>query len=167
MAQDPFVGAVFLFAGNFAPLGFALCAGQLLSISQNTELFSIIGTTYGGNGQTTFGLPDLRSRVPVGAGTGPGLSTYDLGEETGTETVTLNTSELPAHTHPLSAGTAQTTDIPASNAVPAQGGSYATSAASSMAPTGTTGQNVPHPNIQPVLTLNYIIALVGIFPSRN
>src|ERR1041384_4599952 len=99
--MDPFIGQIIMFAGNFAPQGWAFCAGQLMSISQNTALFSILGTTYGGNGQTTFALPALRSRTPVGPGQGPGLSNITLGEVSGTETVTLLTTQMPAHTHSL------------------------------------------------------------------
>src|SRR5687767_11620624 len=95
----PFIGTVVLFAGNFAPRGWAFCAGQILSIAQNTALFSILGTTYGGNGQTTFALPDLRGRVPMGTGQGPGLQNYVLGEAVGVEHVTLNTTQMPAHNH--------------------------------------------------------------------
>ena len=169
----PFIGQITLFAGNFAPRGWAFCNGQLLAISQNTALFSILGTTYGGNGQTTFALPDLRGRVPIHPGQGPGLSPYDLGQQGGTETVTLSVSSLPAHTHSVSPGAtngAQTTNRPA-RAVPARGGAYAASpsADASMAPTSSaaTGGGQPHANTQPYLGLNYIIALEGIYPSRN
>src|SRR4026209_391528 len=97
--SEPFLGEIVMFAGNFAPRGWALCNGQILSIAQNTALFSILGTTYGGNGQTTFGLPDLRSRVPVGQGQGPGLSPWTLGEQNGFENVTLSATQMPAHNH--------------------------------------------------------------------
>src|SRR3954453_18765030 len=101
--SEPFIGEIKLFAGNFAPRGYALCNGQLLAISQNPALFSILGTTYGGNGQTTFGLPDLRGRVPMHAGQGPGLTPRSLGEQSGTETVTLLSTQMPAHSHSLTA----------------------------------------------------------------
>ena len=106
---SPFIGQITLFAGNFAPRGWAFCNGQLLSIAQNTALFSILGTTYGGNGQTTFALPDLRGRVPVHAGQGPGLSNYDLGQQGGAESVTLTTAQMPAHTHPANANASRIT----------------------------------------------------------
>jgi microcystin-dependent protein len=102
-AQEPFIGEIKMFGGNFAPRGFAFCDGQLLSISQNTALFAILGTTYGGDGRTTFGLPDLRGRVPVHAGTGPGLSSYRIGQKGGTETTTITVANLPAHSHPYAA----------------------------------------------------------------
>jgi microcystin-dependent protein len=165
---EPFLGSITLFAGNFAPAGYALCNGQLLPISQNTALFSILGTTYGGNGVTTFALPDLRGRVPVHAGQGPGLSLYDLGQAAGEETVTLTTAELPPHAHSQTASNAEQTTNRPGNAVPARGGVYdGTSDGTTMTPTTTTGSGQPHDNRQPYLTLNYIIALQGIFPSRN
>src|SRR5947208_9525764 len=99
MSDTPFLGGIFMFAGNFAPRGYALCQGQLMSIAQNTALFSILGTTYGGNGQTTFALPDLRGRAPVGQGQGPGLSNISLGEVAGSETVTLLSTNMPSHNH--------------------------------------------------------------------
>jgi len=124
MAQ-PYVGEIRMFAGNFNPSGWAFCNGQLLPISQNTALFSLLGTQYGGNGQTTFALPDLRGRAPIGFNQGPGLSPYQLGENGGTESVTLNTGQMPAHQHQQPATNAdQDTNRP-SNAVPARGGVYA------------------------------------------
>jgi microcystin-dependent protein len=158
-----------MFGGNFAPRGYALCNGQLLSIAQNTALFSILGTTYGGDGVQTFGLPDLRGRTPVHAGQGPGLSPYTLGQNGGSESVVLATNELPNHNHQINVGSAETTNAP-SGALLAQNGSYATGS-----PTGQmannavagTGSNLPHANIQPYLTVNFIIALQGVFPSRN
>src|SRR3954465_13916452 len=119
----PFIGQISLFGGNFAPRGWAFCKGQLLAISQNTALFSILGTTYGGNGQTTFALPDLRGRVPIHFGQGPGLSSYALGETGGAETTTLTVNELPAHTHavsPRASNNAQTTNRPGGT-IPARG----------------------------------------------
>ncbi len=164
---EPFIGQIILFAGNFAPRGYALCAGQLLPIAQNTALFSILGTTYGGNGQTTFALPDLRGRVPIGPGQGPGLSNHDLGEVSGEESHTLTVGELPQHSHlPQVANGGQTTNR-AAGGVPANGGVYSTSPNASGAPTGPAGNNQPHNNLQPYLGLNYCIALEGIFPSRN
>ncbi len=170
MTDTPFLGAIFMFAGNFAPRGFALCDGQVLPISQNTALFSLLGTTYGGNGQTTFALPDLRGRAPVHAGQGPGLTPYALGEQTGTENVTLQTAQMPQHNHAVNVSTQQTSDVAPGN-VPATGGAYATSPSSGQSlaagTLGEAGGSQPHPNLQPLLVVNFIIALQGIYPSRN
>src|SRR5215831_16990317 len=123
--SEPFVAQIQIFAFNFAPRGWAFCAGQILSISQNTALFSLLGTTYGGNGQTTFGLPDLRGRVPLSPGQGPGLSNYSLGQVGGAENVTLTTTQMPQHTHaPQATASDQNTNRP-NNAVAARGGFYA------------------------------------------
>ena len=164
-----------MFAGNFAPRNWMFCNGQLLSIAQNTALFSILGTTYGGNGQTTFALPNLQSRVPIHAGQGPGLSNYVLGEVTGTENVTLNTSQMPSHTHSVGAVTNGGNQAsPAGNlpAVESTGTSldYASGAANTTmnpAMIGNAGNGVPVPIVQPVCCVNFIIAVQGIFPSRN
>jgi microcystin-dependent protein len=165
--SSPFIGSIILFAGNFAPRGWAFCDGQLLPISQNTALFSILGTTYGGNGQTTFALPDLRGRHPIGPRQGPGLSDVVLGEESGTEHVTLSVNEMPAHTHSLLASnTEQDTNNPV-GAVPAQGGVYGKTPTTTMGQPSVVGGSQPHNNRSPYLGLNYIIALQGIFPSRN
>lgn len=176
------IGFTTLFAGNFAPRNWALCQGQIIAIASNTALFSILGTTYGGNGQTTFGLPDLRGRCVIGAGNGPGLSPYDLGEVGGVPTTTMLSTQMPAHNHtvamhitPGAAGSADTT-----NPV---GGVYATPSSGDLlfgpAPsgetmtypgsitTGITGNNVPFPIQDPVLGLNYIVCMRGIFPARN
>jgi microcystin-dependent protein len=162
----PFIAQITLFAGNFAPRGWAFCNGQILSIAQNTALFSILGTTYGGNGQTTFALPDLRSRVPLHPGQGPGLSTYDLGQQAGVETVTLTANELPAHSHTSQVSSAEQTTNRAESGVPAKGGVYGPADTAGPAG-GVAGGNQPHTNVQPYLALNFIIALEGIFPSRN
>src|SRR5947209_8680014 len=123
MSSEPFLASIAIFAGNFAPRGWALCNGQILPIAQNTALFSLLGTTYGGNGQTTFALPDLRSRAPIGAGQGPGLSNIDLGQVGGTENVTLLTSNMPMHNHSLNASTtAADTGTPGSTVVFGNGG---------------------------------------------
>ena len=165
---EPFLGTIVLFAGNFAPRGWAMCNGQILSISQNTALFSILGTTYGGNGVTTFALPDLRGRAPIGFNQGPGLSNHQLGEEGGTETVTLTVGEIPAHQHAQPASNAEQDTNRPGNAVPAKGGVYAGATdGTTLDPTTSAGGNQPHDNRPPYLAINYIIALEGIFPSRN
>ena len=175
--SEPYIGQIMLFAGNFAPRGWAFCQGQIMAIATNTALFSILGTTYGGNGQTTFALPDLRGRVPVGQGQGPGLSNYVLGEQSGSETVTLIITEVPAHTHLLNCNNAGPTVDNPNNALPAplvdssgaQVTGYATTANGLMAPNAIqpAGGSQPHQNLQPFTVLNYIIALEGIYPSRN
>ncbi len=170
--SQPFLGEIKMVGFNFAPRGYALCNGQILPIAQNTALFSLLGTTYGGNGQTTFALPDLRSRVPVHQGQGPGLSGYTLGQASGTETVTLNVQQIPAHNHTVNASATAASKSPANNvpAVTGAGSSYGAP------PDGTTmnpgmitggGGNQPHTNLQPSLCINFVIALEGIFPSRN
>ena len=169
MPTEPFIGEIILFAGNFAPRGYAFSNGQLLSIAQNTALFSILGTTYGGNGQTTFALPDLRSRVPIHQGQGPGLSNYSLGQVAGTESVTLTASQLPPHTHTVNASSqSDITGNPSGN-FPAGGSSYDTAANTTMSGGMVTGGGggQPHSIVQPYLTLNYCIAIEGIYPSRN
>src|SRR5262245_7909134 len=171
--SEPFIGMIILVPYNFAPRGYAFCNGQILPISQNTALFSLLGTTYGGNGQTTFALPDLRGRVPNGSGQGPGLSDYTLGQVGGTETVTLLNANLPQHTHnyavPANAASAGARTIQGS--VLGNTGSYAATSDGttllSTATTGGTGNSQPVNTLQPYLTLNYCIALEGIFPSRN
>jgi microcystin-dependent protein len=162
-----------IFAGNFAPRGWAFCDGQLLQISQNDALFSLLGTTYGGDGRTTFGLPDLRGRIPIHMGDGPGLTNRPLGSKGGQETVTVNSNELPTHTHPL-----QVTDDLGNSANPGTNvlakattfDSYINeNPASTMAPNAitSTGGSHAHDNIQPFLCLHFIISLFGIYPSRN
>jgi microcystin-dependent protein len=168
--SEPFLGMIAIFGFNFAPRGWAFCNGQILPIAQNTALFALLGTTYGGNGQTTFGLPDLRGRAPVHFGQGPGLSSYDLGQQGGTETVTLTGAQTGPHTHGVSASNAPTSKSPSGN-LPANFGTvaYGSSADLSMSPAmvqpNTGGQ--PHNNIQPYLAINFCIAIEGIFPSRN
>lgn len=169
--MEPFLGEIRIFGGNFAPHGWALCQGQVLPIAQNTALFSILGTTYGGNGTTTFALPDLRGRAAMGMGQGPGLSDRTLGETGGTESVTLINSQLPAHNHSHAVpatNEAATSSRPVGK-VPAAGGAYADTSDGTMAAdtTGISGGNQPHNNMQPFITMNYIIALQGIYPSRN
>lgn len=168
---DPFVGEIRLFAGNFPPQGWALCDGSLLSIAQNDVVFALIGTTYGGDGQNTFALPDLRGRVPIHQGQGPGLSTRTLGEQAGSAQVTLNSLQIPAHTHALRAGSATGAAVPAGGVLAGNSvGVYGTGAPSaSMAAQGISaaGGSQPHNNMAPYLGLNYIISLFGIFPSQN
>ena len=168
---EPFLGEIRLFPYNFAPRGWAFCSGQLMSIAQNTALFALLGTTYGGNGQTTFGLPDLRGRVAVSSGQGPGLSFYNLGQQAGTETVTLTQSEMPMHSHLVNATlNDQNNSSRPSGAFLTAGNTYnATPDGTVMAPQmiQPSGNSQPHSNIQPYLALNYCIALEGIFPSRN
>tara|TARA_R110002072_G_scaffold302710_2_gene487692 strand:+ start:226474 stop:226992 length:519 start_codon:yes stop_codon:yes gene_type:complete len=170
---DPFLGQVIMFGGNFAPRGWAFCDGQLLSIAQNTALFSILGTTYGGDGRTTFGLPDLRGRIPMGEGNGPGLTPRALGAKTGKETNILNVTQLPSHNHTASVqvntDAAATTDPNGHFLAPAE--AYATDGTANASlggvTCGNTGGNQPVDNIQPVQVINYIIALQGTFPSRS
>lgn len=173
MPAQPYVGQIALVGFNFAPVGWAFCDGSLLAISENTVLFQLIGTTFGGDGQQTFGLPDLRGRVPVHMGQGGGLSSYVLGEEWGIENVTLTVNQIASHTHVFSPGASSaepTTDRP-DNAYPSAGGYYSSGATGGVtmpAPTAANaGGGQPHSNIQPVLALNFIIALFGVFPSQN
>jgi microcystin-dependent protein len=170
--SEPFIAEVKMFGGNFAPRGYALCNGQILPIAQNTALFSLLGTTYGGNGQTTFGLPDLRGRSPLGFGSGPGLTPRSLGESSGSPTHTLTSTEMPTHSHALRAAAAATGGTPGAGvalAATATARVYrsATNTVPMAAPLGTTGGGQPHENRQPWLAVNFIIALQGIFPSRN
>lgn len=168
--MEPFIGQIMMFAGNFAPRGWAFCNGQLLSIAQNTALFSILGTTYGGDGKTTFALPDLRGRAPLHWGHGPGLSNRNLGESGGQEAVTLTVDQMPAHGHALNASDAAANVRQPTNAVLAQSESYTQSRPDvtlNPAAIGNTGGNLPHPNMQPFLGISFIIALQGIFPSRE
>jgi len=172
MSANPLLGEIFMFAGNFAPRGFALCDGQLLPISSNTALFSLLGTTYGGDGRTTFGLPDLRGRVPLHPGSGPGLTTRRLGEKSGAENVTLNTTQIPSHSHQMRAQSAEGDSNIPTNAIPAKSGTggYSTGAADVNMAAGASlaaGGSQSHTNVQPFLGVNFIIALTGVFPSRN
>ena len=172
--SDPFIGEIRMFAGNFAPRGWAFCWGQLQSISENDALFTLLGTTYGGDGQTTFALPDLRGRIPVGQGQGPALTNRIIGQQYGAEEVVLLSSQMPGHTHALVAsGTAATASSPAGAVVAAQpndlvfiGGVTPTVLMRTdlVAP---DGGSQPHDNMAPYLCLNFIIALFGIFPSRS
>jgi microcystin-dependent protein len=172
-----------MFAGNFAPRGWQLCNGQLLSIAQWTAVFALVGTTYGGNGQTTFGIPDFRGRTALGTGQGPGLPVVDLGEMAGTQSVTLLATNMPAHTHPLTGAVNPTanndgtglTGNPAAARLGVSGNLFTTSTAEqvNMAPAastlalGITGGNQPFSNIPPYTGIQYIFCVEGIFPSRD
>ncbi|WP_022834972.1 phage tail protein [Salisaeta longa] len=176
--SEPFVGEIRMFAGNFAPKGWALCDGQLLAVSQNNVLFSLIGTLYGGDGRTTFGLPDLRGRVPVHAGNGPGLTARRMGGKGGVEEVQLTSNQLPVHDHvPQASGDSGRQFTPVGNAPASfQGGlaAYGEAATYNFPPESmdssalqAEGGGQPHTNMQPALCLNFIIALSGIYPSRS
>jgi microcystin-dependent protein len=175
--SEPYIGTIMMFGGNFAISGYQMCNGQLLAIQTNTALFSIVGTSFGGNGVQTFGLPDFRGRVPIHQGTGPSLSPYVLGQSGGTESVVLNQSQMPAHSHLVSAvGTAASANsLTPQNAVPvATAGKpeiYSTTVTTlvTMNPAmiKSTGGNSPFPVLQPFLTVTFLIALVGLYPSRN
>lgn len=170
---DPFVAEIRIFPFNFAPKGWAWCDGQLLPLSQNTALFSLLGTTYGGDGKSNFALPDLQGRAPMHPGQGPGLSLHDLGETGGSETVSLLESEIPAHSHTLRASLLPA-DSPnpagALTAAPSSDNLYAAaSSLVSMAPEALSpaGGDQPHNNLQPYLTFYFCIALQGVFPPRG
>jgi microcystin-dependent protein len=170
--SNPFIGEIRLFAGNFAPTGWAFCNGSLMAISENEALFNLIGTIYGGDGESTFALPDLRSRLPMHMGTGAGLSPYSIGETGGVESVTLTTNQIPAHSHDpqaVSGGGNQSTP---------QNGTWAgvtTSIYTSNSPNlpmnaalgGSAGGSQPHNNLMPYLAISFIISLFGIFPTQN
>ena len=179
--MQPFLGQITLFPYNFAPNGWALCEGQLLPISQYTALFSLLGTQFGGDGRTNFALPDLRGRAAIGQGQGPGLSPYAIGETQGAEQVTLTTATVPAHSHAFPAFASSATTNAPNGALPAEGhgsgrgggfavntysasGTAVSLAAGQVAPAAGGGQ--PHSNLQPYLTLNWCIALQGVFPAR-
>jgi microcystin-dependent protein len=183
--MEGYIAEIRLFAGNFAPRGWAFCNGQILSIAQNTALFSLLGTTFGGNGQTTFALPDLRGRVAVGPGQGPGLPSVNLGQMAGAPTHTLIITEMPAHNHVAqvavrsfdnSLGGTGDTDTTAGHFWASSvgvGELYSTTTNATMNSTavqttiGVAGGSQPHNNMQPYLGVNYIICMEGIYPSRN
>lgn len=167
--SNPFVGEIRIFAGNFAPAGWMFCEGQLIPISENETLFQLIGTIYGGDGQSTFGLPDLRGRVPIHAGQGPGLSPHTIGEAAGVEQVTLSVNQIPSHSHAMVGSTDPATSRAASNNVfgraPAEAyASEFTPAPLNAASISPVGGSQPHENLQPYLCLNFIISLFGVFP---
>ena len=174
--MDPFVAEIRIFPFNFAPKGWAFCDGQILPISQNTALFSLLGTTYGGNGQSNFALPDMQGNAPMHPGQGPGLSLHDLGETGGSQTVTLLESEIPAHSHGVGAQTVALSAVAVpTNATlsrPASGNLYFVPGSATVVPMSPsalapTGGDQPHNNMQPYLTLNFCIALQGVFPPRG
>lgn len=173
--SEPFTAEIRIFAGNFAPRGWAFCDGQLLPIAQNTALFSLIGTTYGGDGRTTTALPNLQGRAPMHPGRGPGLTSRRLGEKVGVETVTLSEAQIPSHSH-TARGVTSPGEVGAPTNTKSMGRSLGVSAYHTSATNlvdmasetlSTTGGGQAHTNLQPFLTLNFIIALVGLYPSRG
>jgi len=178
--SQPYVGQILMFAGNFAPAGWAVCAGQLMPISENDTLFNLIGTTYGGDGQSTFGLPAMGGRVPVHMGQGGGLSNYVIGQSGGTEDVTLTTQQIPQHSHLVLANSAQGSASTPSNSTimssqsigngpntPSVYAPYAAGTAVTLPATAIqqTGGSQPHNNVQPVMAVTYCISLFGVYPS--
>jgi microcystin-dependent protein len=175
--SDPFLGEIRLFAGNYAPYGWAFCDGQIMQIVQNSALYSILGTTYGGDGKTTFALPNLKGRIPLHFGRGDGLTNHELGEAFGSETVTLTANQMPEHSHSaaIKAANAGTTNLPQnnlfgkiarSNIYSTPDASLANMAEGSVA-LANSGGSQPHSNMQPYLTMSYIIAIYGIYPIRG
>lgn len=169
--MDPYIGEIRIVGFNFAPRGWAFCDGSILSIAQNTALFSLLGTTYGGNGQTTFALPNLQGRAAMHPGTGPGLTPRVLGEQTGSSTVTLISNEMPIHSHQaLASGNDADASSPIGNAWATAGlVQYRADSNTVMSPGAlpSVGGNQAHNNLQPYLVLNFVIALQGIFPPRG
>lgn len=172
---EPYIGEIRMFAGNFAPNGWMFCQGQTLPIAENDALFALIGTTYGGDGEETFNLPDLASRVPIHMGTGPDGTTYQIGEHAGKEQETLTVQQIPVHTHPLTAASVNGTAAnPAGKVLAASASSlqpYVEASPNSLALNPQTispaGGSQPHENLQPFVCINYIISLFGIFPSQT
>src|SRR5215467_9954935 len=180
--SQPYVGQIIMFGGNFAPNGWMTCQGQLLPISENEVLFQLIGTTYGGDGEETFALPDLQGRVPIHQGQGGGLSNYVIGEKGGVEAVTLTTQQIPQHQHLAVANSAQgTKSVPDATTIlstqnngngsntPSVYGVYDPATAVTLPPTTiqSSGGSQPHENVQPVTAVTYVISLFGVFPSQN
>jgi microcystin-dependent protein len=173
-AQEAFIGEIRMFGGTYAPVGWAKCDGQLLQISQNSALFSILGTIYGGDGRTTFALPDLRGRVPMHNGTGPGLPAYEIGEKGGSATTNLTVANLPSHNHQVNGVVEEGNSDSPTNNYPAntklldkEYASNGTATAMNAGMIGSTGSNEPINNMQPFQTVTYIIAIQGIYPSRQ
>lgn len=171
---DPYIGEIRIFAGNFAPRGWAFCNGQLLSIAQNTVLFSLLGTYYGGDGRTTFALPNLQGAAPMHQGAGPGLTPRTIGETGGEDSVTLLASEMPAHTHTVSGSSSSGSQADPTNAVWGTGGRGKPAAYNATGDTTMNAQSLalagssqPHNNRQPYLALSFIIAMEGLFPPRS
>ena len=171
--SSPYIGEIRMFGGNFAPSGWAFCDGQEIPIAENDALFTLIGTTYGGDGQSTFRLPDLQGRAPIHQGTGPGLGTYTIGEKAGVESVTLTTQQIPTHTHTWQASTGGgSSNTPANNvtASPPVAKLYRTGTPGDpMSPKviQPAGGSQPHENLQPYLTISFIISLYGVFPTQS
>lgn len=170
--SEPFLSEIRIFSFGFAPKGWAFCNGQTLPINQNAALFSLIGTAYGGNGTTTFQLPNLQGCAPLHMGTSVGGNSYTIGQQAGSANVSLNLNQIAAHTHTVNANTGADANVPSSSVVPGGGGVSAYGASSGAAImnngiVGQTGGSQPHSNVQPNLVLNFCIALQGIFPSRN
>ncbi len=178
--SSPYVGQIMMFGGNFAPAGWAFCNGQPMAISQNDTLFNLIGTTYGGDGQETFNLPDLQGRMPVHMGQSGSLQSYAIGEQAGVEQVTLTTAQIPLHNHAVDVESGQpgSASVPASNLILADEGQNGAQPANVYVPNNTTNQvaltgatigvnggSQPHSNIQPLLVINFIISLYGVYPS--
>jgi microcystin-dependent protein len=171
--SDPFIGEIRMFAGNFSPRGWAFCDGQLLAISQFDALFSLLGTTYGGDGRTTFGLPDLRGRIPIHAGTGPGLTPRREGQRGGVENETLTVAQAPLHSHPVKASASVAGSRSPEGRVAAETSLFdfyqsgSPSAALDGGSVTAAGRGLSHTNIQPFLCVHFIIALIGLYPSRS
>ena len=169
--SNPFIGEIRMFGGNYAPYGWAFCDGSLIQISDNPTLYNLIGTTYGGDGVQTFGLPNLLGRMPIHAGQGQGLQTYILGQVGGLEQVNLLTNQIPSHTHVLSGSTdSANANTPAGNVLAGAAGTYiskSAGAAMAAASVGPTGGSTPHDNMMPFLCVSFIIALYGIYPSQS
>lgn len=171
--SEPFVGEIRMFAGNFAPRGWAFCDGQLLAVTSNEALFSLFGTIYGGDGRTTFGLPDLRGRVPIHAGSGSGLSSRRLGSRAGAENVTIAVNSLPSHTHIWRAASASAQNrtpvgnTPASASSATYGNATSLTALNAATVSAASGGGRSHTNLMPFCCIHFIIALFGIFPSRQ
>ena len=175
--SNPFLAEIRIFTGNFAPKGWALCDGQLMSISQNTALFSLLGTTYGGDGKSNFALPNLQGSAPLQQGQGPGLSLYDLGQVGGEQTVTLLQSEMPSHSHTVLAGNTPGTNINPSDETWGEGSvsrgqhlytqDTTQNTTMSQQAFSIAGGNLPHNNMPPFLALTFIIALQGVYPARS